>query len=154
AVDGTGRPVLAFGDSGPGATIGAFPLQTWRFDGGAWQPMTVPVAAPNLSGIALDEGADGQVRLVLATGHELRLLILGASGWTQVLDTLVHDAGVSEPDLALGAGDGPLVAFSAAASPGSFGTLHVFRWSGDAGWSDLGLPSPSADGLLFHTPRV
>ncbi|HET9156229.1 MAG TPA: hypothetical protein VFN91_06150, partial [Myxococcaceae bacterium] len=31
--DGTGRPVLAFGDSGPGASIGAFPLQTWTFDG-------------------------------------------------------------------------------------------------------------------------
>ena len=24
----------------------------------------------------------------------------------------------------------------------------------DGGWTDLGLPSPSADGLLFHTPRV
>jgi hypothetical protein len=154
AIDGTGRPVLAFGDSGPGATIGAFPLKTWRFEGGQWQPIPVPVAAPQLSGIALDEAADGQVRLVLATGHELRVLVLGASAWSEVVETLVHDAGVSEPELALGAGGAPLVVFSAAASPGSFGTLHVFRWSGDAGWSDLGLPSPSADGLLFHTPRI
>jgi len=154
ATDGTGRPVLAFGDSGPGATIGAFPLQTWRFDGSLWQPVPVPVPARQLSGIALDEGADGQVRLVLATGHELRVLVLGASGWTEVVETLVHDAGVSEPELALGADGAPLVAFSGAASPGSFGTLHVFRWSGDAGWSDLGLPSPTTEGLLFHTPRI
>ena len=72
--DGTGRPVLAFGDSGPGATIGAFPLQTWTFDGNAWQVVPIPVTAPELSGIALATGADGQVRLVFATSHELRVL--------------------------------------------------------------------------------
>ncbi|HZJ53883.1 MAG TPA: hypothetical protein VFD38_07060 [Myxococcaceae bacterium] len=154
ATEGTGRPVLAFGDSGPGATIGAFPLQTWTFDGSRWQPVPVPVSAPQLSGIALARGSDGQVRLVLATGHELRMLVLGASGWTEILEALVLDAGVSEPELALAADGTPLIAFSAAASPGSFGTLHAFRWRADAGWSDLGLPSPAAEGLLFHTPRI
>jgi hypothetical protein len=153
ATDGTGRPVLAFGDSGPGATIGAFPLRTWTFDGMSWQLVPVPVTAPQLSGIALARGTDGQVRLVLSTGKELRVLLLGATGWTEVLPPLVDDAGVSEPDLAL-AGDGaPLVAFSGAASPGSFGSLRALRGT-DAGWSDLGLPSPQGQGLLFHTPRI
>ena len=153
AIDGAGKPVLAFGDSGPGATVGAFPLQTWSFDGSVWQVLPVPVSAPQLSGIALEEGLDGQVRLVLATGHELRMLVLGSSGWSEVLVPLIDDAGVSEPDLAL-AGDGsPLLAFSEAASPGSFGSLRAFRWS-DGGWSDLGLPSPAGAGLLFHSPRI
>jgi hypothetical protein len=154
AVEGTGRPVLAFGDSAPGATIGAFPLQTWAFEGSDWKPVPVPGSAPELSGIAMSSGSDGQVRLVLATGHELRMLVLGGSGWTEALATLVHDAGVSEPELALAADGAPLVAFSAAASPGSFGTLQAFRWTADAGWLDLGLPSPAAEGLLFHTPRI
>jgi hypothetical protein len=154
AMDWTGRPVLAFGDSGPGATIGAFPLQTWSFDGNAWQVLPLPISAPNLSGIALDEGSDGQVRLVLATGHELRVLVLGVSGWSEVLGPLVDDAGVSEPDLALASDGTPVLAFSEAASPGSFGSLRAFRWSGDAGWADLGLPSPEGDGLLFHSPRI
>jgi hypothetical protein len=153
ATDGTGRPVLAFGDSGPGATIGAFPLQTWTFDGGSWQPVPVPISAPQLGGVALGTGADGQVRVVLSTGHDLHVLLLGASGWSEVIPTLSDDAGVSEPDLAL-AGDGsPLVAFSEAASPGSFGSLRAFRGS-DAGWADLGLPSPAGQGLLFHSPRI
>jgi len=153
ATDGTGRPVLAFGDSGPGASIGAFPLRTWTFDGSSWQVVPVPVTAPQLSGIALETGSDGQVRLALSTGHELRVLLLGPSGWSEVLPPLVDDAGVSEPDLAL-AGDGTtLVAFSEAASPGSFGSLRALRGS-DAGWADLGLPSPPGQGLLFHTPRI
>ena len=153
ATDGAGRPVLAFGDSGPGALIGTFPLQTWAFDGTSWQPAPVPVSAPQLSGIDLGRAADGRVRLVLSTGHELRLLVLRGSGWMESAPPLLHDAGVSEPDLAMADDGTPLVAFSAAASPGSFGTLHAFRGT-DAGWSDLGLPSPVADGLLFHTPRV
>jgi hypothetical protein len=153
ATDGSGRPVLAFGDSGPGATVGAFPLQTWTFDGSAWQVLPVPVSAPQLSGIALATGTDGQVRLVLATSHELRVLLLGASGWSEMLLPLVLDAGVSEPDLALASDGSLLVAFSEAASPGSFGSLHAVRGS-DAGWSDLGLPSPPGQGLLFHTPRI
>ena len=154
AVEGTGRPVLAFGDSAPGATVGAFPLRTWVFEGSDWKPIPVPGSASELSGIAMSAGSDGQVRLVLATGHELRMLVLGASGWTEALETLVHDAGVSEPELALAADGAPLVGFSAAASPGSFGTLQAFRWSADAGWLDLGLPTPAAQGLLFHTPRI
>jgi hypothetical protein len=153
ATDGDGRPVLAFGDSGPGASIGAFPLKTWTFDDTAWQQVPVPVSAPQLSGIALARAADGQVRLVLSTGEELHVLVLGASDWTEAAPTLVHDAGISEPDLAMTADGTPLIAFSAAESPGSFGTLHAFRGS-DAGWTDLGLPSPSDDGLLFHTPRI
>ena len=154
AMDGTGRPVLAFGDSGPGAAVGAFPLKTWCFDGSAWHVLPLPVTAPHLSGIALDEGSDGQVRLVLATGHELRVLVLGASGWSEVLAPLVDDAGVSEPDLALAADGTPVLVFSEAASPGSFGSLRAVRWSGDAGWADLGLPSPEGVGLLFHSPRI
>ncbi|HEY1905958.1 MAG TPA: hypothetical protein VGG91_07945, partial [Myxococcaceae bacterium] len=153
ATDGTGQPVLAFGDSGPGASIGTFPLQTWTFDGIAWQPVPIPISAPQLSGIGLARAADGQVRLVLSTGHELHLLLLGGSGWTEPVPALVLDAGISEPDLAMTDDGRPLVAFSAAASPGSFGTLHAFRGS-DAGWTDLGLPSPTDDGLLFHTPRI
>jgi hypothetical protein len=153
ATDGTGRPVLAFGDSGPGATIGTFPLQTWTFDSTAWQPVSIPVSAPQLSGIALARAADGQVRLVLSTGHQLRLLVLGGSGWMESTPALLHDAGISEPDLAVMDDGTPLVAFSAAASPGSFGTLHAFRGS-DAGWTDLLLPSPTDDRLLFHTPRI
>ena len=153
AIDGAGLPVLAFGDSGPGATIGAFPLQTWTFDGIAWQAVPVPVSAPQLSGIALATGTDGQVRLVLATSHELRVLLLGGSGWSEMLPPLVLDAGVSEPDLDLTPDGSPLVAFSEAASPGSFGSLRALRGS-DAGWADLGLPSPPGQGLLFHTPRI
>ena len=153
ATDGTGRPVLAFGDSGPGASIGAFPLQTWTFDGNAWKAVSIPVSAPQLSGIALARAGDGQVRLVLSTGEELRLLVLGGSGWTAAAPTLFHDAGISEPDLAMNDDGTALVAFSAAESPGSFGTLHAFRGS-DAGWTDLALPSPTDDGLLFHTPRI
>ena len=151
--DGTGRPVLAFGDSGPGSTVGAFPLQTWAFDGSSWQVLPLPVSAQQLSGVALSTGSDGQVRLVLATSHELRVLLLGASGWTEMLPPLVLDAGVSEPDLALASDGSPLVAFSEAASPGSFGSLRALRGS-DAGWSDLGLPSPPGENLLFHTPRI
>jgi hypothetical protein len=153
ATDGSGRPVLAFGDSGPGATIGVFPLKTWVFDGTSWQPLPLPISAPQLSGIALARGLDGQVRFALSTGHELRVLALGIAGWTEVVDPLVQDAGVSEPDLALASDGAPLVAFSRAPSPGSFGTLRAFRWR-DAGWSDLALPSPEAEGLLFHTPRI
>ncbi len=153
AIDGSGRPVLAFGDSGPGATVGAFPLQTWSFDGSAWQVLPLPVSAPQLSGIALEEGTDGHVHLVLATGHELRVLVLGSSGWSEVLLPLVDDAGVSEPDLALSGDGAPLLAFSEAASPGSFGSLRAFRWR-DGGWSDLALPSPEGTGLLFHSPRI
>ena len=151
--DGTGRPVLAFGDSGPGASTGAFPLQTWTFDGNAWQVLSIPVTAEDLSGIALATGTDGQVRLVFATSQELRVLLLGASGWTEELPPLVDDAGVSEPDLVLAQDGTSLVAFSQAASPGSFGILRAFQGS-DAGWSDLGLPSPVGQGLLFHTPRI
>ena len=153
ATDGAGNPVLAFGDSGPGATVGAFPLQTWSFDGTAWKALPVPVTAPQLSGIALEEANDGHVRLVLATGHELRVLVLGSSGWSQAFLPLVDDAGVSEPDLALSGDGAPLLAFSAAASPGSFGSLRAFRWR-DGGWSDLRLPSPEGAGLLFHSPRI
>jgi hypothetical protein len=153
ATDGTGRPVLAFGDSGPGASIGTFPLQTWTFDGSAWKAVAIPVSAPQLSGIALARAGDGRVRLVLSTGEELRLLVLGDSGWTAAAPTLFHDAGISEPDLAMNDDGTALVAFSAAESPGSFGTLHAFRGS-DAGWTDLSLPSPTDDGLLFHTPRI
>ena len=153
ATDGTGRPVLAFGDSGPGASIGAFPLQTWTFDGNAWQTVPIPVTANELGGIALATGADGQVRLVLATSHELHVLVLGASGWTEELPPLADDAGVSEPDLALAEDGSALVAFSQAPSPGSFGSLRALRGT-DAGWADLGLPSPTGQGLLFHTPRI
>ena len=153
AIDGSGRPVLAFGDSGPGATVGAFPLQTWSFDGSAWQLLPLPVSAPQLSGIALEEGTDRHVHLVLATGHELRVLVLGSSGWSEVLLPLVDDAGVSEPDLALSGDGAPLLAFSEAASPGSFGSLRAFRWR-DGGWSILALPSPEGTGLLFHSPRI
>jgi hypothetical protein len=153
ATDGVGRPVLAFGDSGPGATVGAFPLRTWSFDGSAWMVLPLPISAPQLSGIALHAGADGRVRLALSTGEEVRVLVLDGTGWSEAVSPLDDDAGVSEPDLAL-AGDGtPLLAFSEAASPGSFGSLRAFRWS-DAGWSDLGLPSPQGTGLLFHSPRI
>jgi len=151
--DGTGRPVLAFGDSGPGASIGAFPLQTWTFDGNGWKVVPISITAPDLSGIALATGADGRVRLVFATSHELRVLVLGASGWSEELPPLVDDAGVSEPDLALAQDGTSLVAFSQAASPGSFGSLRAVRGT-DAGWSDLGLPSPVGQGLLFHSPRI
>jgi len=82
------------------------------------------------------------------------VLVLGVSGWSEVLGPLVDDAGVSEPDLALASDGTPVLAFSEAASPGSFGSLRAFRWSGDAGWADLGLPSPEGDGLLFHSPRI
>jgi hypothetical protein len=133
--------------------IGTFPLQTWTFDGSAWKEVMVPVSAPELSGIALTRAADGNVRLVLSTGEELRLLVLADAGWTGAAPPLFLDAGISEPDLAVANDGTPLVAFSAAESPGSFGTLHAFRGS-DAGWTDLGLPSPSDDGLLFHTPRI
>jgi hypothetical protein len=153
ATDGTGQPVLAFGDSGPGASIGAFPLQTWTFDGSVWQPVPIPVTAEELGGIALDTGADGQVRLVVATSHELHLLVLGAGGWTETLPPMADDAGVSEPDLALGQDGSALVAFSEAPSPGSFGSLRALLGT-DAGWTDLGLPSPTGQGLLFHTPRI
>jgi hypothetical protein len=153
ATDVAGRPVLAFGDSGPGATVGAFPLQTWSFDGSAWMVLPLPITAPQLSGIALHQGADRRVRLVLSIGQEVRVLVLDGAGWSEAVAPLVDDAGVSEPDLAL-EGDGtPLLAFSEAASPGSFGSLRAFRWS-DAGWSDLGLPSPQGTGLLFHSPRI
>jgi len=151
--DGTGRPVLAFGDSGPGASTGAFPLQSWTFDGSAWQPVPIPITADALGGIALGTGADGQVRLVVATSHELHVLELGATGWTEMLPFLSDDAGVSEPDLALGEDGAALVAFSQAPSPGSFGSLRAIRGT-DAGWMDLSLPSPTGDGLLFHTPRI
>lgn len=151
--DGTGRPVLAFGDSGPGATVGAFPLQTWAFDGTSWQTVPVPLTAPQLSGFALGRGADGRVRLALSTGQQLEILILGAGGWAAAVPAFVHDGGVSEPDLDLAPDGTPLVAFSEAASPGSFGTLRTVHWT-DAGWTDLGVPSPEADGLLFHSPRV
>jgi hypothetical protein len=153
ATDGAGRPVLAFGDSGPGATVGAFPLQTWSFDGIAWMVLPLPISAPQLSGIALHAGNDGRVRLVLSTGQEVRVLVLDGTSWSEAVSPLVDDAGVSEPDVAL-EGDGtPLLAFSEAASPGSFGSLRAYRWS-DAGWSDLGLPSPQGTGLLFHSPRI
>jgi hypothetical protein len=151
--DGTGRPVLAFGDSGPGASTGAFPLRTWTFDGNAWQPVPIPVTADELGGIALGTGFDGQVRLVIATSHELHVLMLGAGGWIEELPPLADDAGVSEPDLALAENGAALVAFSQAPSPGSFGSLRALRGT-DAGWADLGLPSPTGDGLLFHSPRI
>jgi len=153
ATDGTGRPVLAFGDSGPGASTGAFPLQTWTFDGSSWQPVPIPVTADELGGIALSTGADGQVQLVVATSHELHVLVLGATGWTETLQPLSDDAGVSEPDLALDDDGSALVAFSQAPAPGAFGSLRALRGT-DAGWADLGLPSPTGQGLLFHTPRI
>ncbi len=152
-IDGGGRPVLAFGDSGPGSTSGAFPVQTWVFDGRAWQAVPVPGAALQLAGIALARGADGRLSLAVSTGRELDVLTLEAEGWTPAVAPLVDDAGVSEPDLALAADGTPHVAYSEAAAPGSFGALHATRWS-DAGWTDLGVPSPAAPGLLFHTPRV
>jgi len=153
ATDGLGRPLLAFGDSGPGATIGTFPLQTWAFDGTSWQSLALPLTAPQLGGFALGRGADGQVRLAVSTGHDLHLFVLGVPGWAAAVPPHVHDGGVSEPDLAFAADGTPLVAFSEAASPGSFGTLHALRWA-DGGWTDLGLPSPLDAGILFHTPRV
>jgi hypothetical protein len=153
ATDGTGLPVLAFGDSGPGATIGAFPLQTWTFDGSSWQIVPIPVTADELGGIALSTGADGRVQFVVATSHELHVLVLGATGWTEPLPPLSDDAGVSEPDLALVEDGSALVAFSQAPAPGAFGSLRALRGT-DAGWADLGLPSPTGQGLLFHTPRI
>jgi hypothetical protein len=153
ATDGTGRPVLAFGDSGPDSTSGAFPLQTWVFDGSAWQPVPVPGDAQELSGLALVTGTDGQVRLALSNGQELDVLTLGAQGWTEAVPPLLHDAGVSEPDLALANDGTPVVSFSESVAPGAFGSLRAWRWSGGT-WSDLGVPLPAVQGLLVHTPRV
>ena len=148
-----GRPVLAFGDSGPDGGLGSFPVQTWAFDGSAWQPIPAPGSGPFLNGMALACGPDGQLRLVLSGGDALGVWTLGPAGWTPAVAPLLDDGGVSEPDLAL-AGDGsPVVVFSEAPAPGSFGPLRAWRWDG-AGWIDLGLPSPDAWGMLFHTPRV
>ena len=153
ATDASGRPVIAFGDSGPGSTSGAFPAQTWVFDGIAWQSVPVPGSAQQLGGLALGRGADGRMRLALSTGRDLTLYTLDAAGWTADEPPLSLDGGISEPDLAPGGDRSTLVAFSEALAPGSFGTLRAWQYR-DAGWVDLGLPSPTGVGLLFHTPRV
>jgi hypothetical protein len=153
ATDGTGRPVLAFGDSGAASSSGAFPLKTWVFDGSAWQPVPVPSVGEQLTGLALVTGPDGQVRLVVSTGQELDVFTLDGQTWTEAVSDLSHDSGVSEPDLAL-AGDGsPVVSFAESAAPGAFGPLRAWRWS-DGGWTDLGVPTPTTQGLIVHTPRV
>ena len=136
---GQGRPVLAFGDPGRARRWAPSRSRPGPSTGARGRSSRCRFPRPSSAASRWRRGADGQVRLVLATGHELRVLVLGASGWSEVLSPLVDDAGVSEPDLAL-AGDGtPVLAFSEAASPGSFGSLRAFRWSG-RGWSDLGLP--------------
>ncbi|MGZ5959160.1 MAG: hypothetical protein ACXWLI_12150 [Myxococcaceae bacterium] len=151
--DASGWTVLAVGDSGPTSTSGAFPAQTWVFDGTAWQPVPVPGGAEQLGGLALGRGADGRIHLALSTGRELDLYSFGDGGWTGEDPPLRIDGGISEPDLASGGNGSTLVAFSEALAPGSFGALRAWRHA-DGGWTDLALPSPSAFGLLFHTPRV
>jgi hypothetical protein len=153
ATDATGRPVLAFGDSGPSSSSGTFPLKTWVFDGSVWQPVPVPVAGEQLTGLALETGPDGQVRLAVSSGLELDVLTLNGQSWIEAVPDLAHDSGVSEPDLAL-AGDGsPVVSFAESPAPGAFGPLRAWRWS-DGGWTDLGVPTPTTQGLIVHTPRV
>jgi len=113
----------------------------------------VPVAGEQLTGLALGTGPDGQVRLAVSTGQELDVLTLSGQTWTEAVPDLAHDSGVSEPDLAL-AGDGsPVVSFAESPAPGAFGPLRAWRWS-DGGWIDLGVPTPTTQGLIVHTPRV
>lgn len=153
--DASGRTVLAVGDSGPASHSGAFPAQSWVFDGTAWQPVPVPGGAEQLGGLALGRGADGRIHLALSTGRELDLYSFsdGDGGWAGEDPPLHIDGGISEPDLAAGGDGSTLLAFSEALAPGSFGALRAWRHV-DGGWTDLGLPSPTAYGLLFHTPRV
>ena len=151
--DGSGRPVLAFGDSGPGSSSGAFPVKTWVFDGVAWQPIPVPGQSALLGGFALGGDGDGGVQFALSTGQALEVWTLVDAGWTPTVPPLADDGGVSEPDLAVGPDGHPLVAFSEAPAPGSFGPLRVWRWDGGA-WTDLAVPWPDAPGQIVHTPRV
>jgi hypothetical protein len=155
ATDATGCPVVAFGDSGPDAGTGIFPLRTWTLDGGVWEPVPVPGAAVFLNGLALVRGADGSVRLAVASDGQLQLWGLGPTGWKEIASPLAAgvDAGVSQPDLAL-AGDGtPVVVFDTARVAGEVGALRAARWT-DGGWTDLGLPSPGDAETVFYGPRV
>ena len=151
--DGSGRPVLVVGDSGAGSTSGAFPASSWMFDGTAWRPMRVPGGAEQLGGLAVGRDADGRVQLALSTGRTLGLYTLGPDDWTPDGASLAIDGGISEPDVAPGEDGSTLLAFSEALAPGSFGALRAWRHT-DAGWVDLRLPSPQANALLFHSPRV
>lgn len=151
--DRSGQPLLAFGDSGPGATSGVFPVQTWVFDGVAWHAVPVPGSAMVLGGVALARSANGQVQLAVSSGRALDVWTLGDTGWSAAVPALADDAGVSEPDLALGPDGLPLVAFSEAPAPGSFGPLRAWRWTGNA-WVDLAVPWPDVPGGIVHTPRV
>ena len=155
ATDATGHPLVAFGDSGPDSGTGIFPLKTWALDGGVWVSVPVPGGAAILNGLSLVRGADGSVRLAVASDGQLQLWGLGPTGWTEVASTLQApaDAGVNQPDLAL-AGDGtPVVVFDTARVAGEVGALRVARWT-DGGWNDLGLPSPGGGETVFYGPRV
>ena len=121
--DASGRMVLAVGDSGSTSTSGAFPAQTWVFDGTAWRPVPVPGGAEQLGGLALGRGADGRIHLALSTGRELDLYSFGDGGWTGEDPPLRIDGGISEPDLSAGGDGSTLLAFSEALAPGGFGAL-------------------------------
>ena len=153
--DVAGSPVVAFGASGPGSGTGMFPLKTWTIDGGVWESVPLPGTGTFLNGLSLVRGGDGTIRLAVATNNELQLWKLGPTGWTAAASPLPApaDAGVSQPDLALGRDGTPVVVFAAAPVAGEVGALHGARWT-DGGWNDLELPSPGDAKTVFYGPRV
>jgi hypothetical protein len=155
ATDGAGRLMVAFGDTGPGLPTGPLPLKTWTFDGSMWQPVPVPGTAKFLNGLSLLRGADGVLRLAVASETGLRLWILVSGTWTEATSPLPTpaDAGVSQPALGLAPDGTPVVVFDRARVAGEVGALQAVRWT-DGGWSDLGLPSPGDAETVFYGPRV